>query len=1021
MSELNQEDEEFKQLAPIVAQGEDALRLYDEAVKTTDNSHKSLRTQLREGREELVRLEQQNKSTSKEYIELEKNVAKLTDEFSDQQQRIRILASDTKLLDFGKGAITAATSAFQAYTAISILAGDESEELQKKTMQLFAAMQLLQALEQLSNLTRREGVLGTLAQSAAQSAYTAVVGASTGALKVFRLALAATGIGAAIAAIAFLVIKLKEMRDAQKEASERQKLLIDINNKAAESYAGQVVKLEQIRIKLKDLSIPESERIKLAKEYNKTADEGNKLDLKQIDNIDLLNSAIDRQIAKIKERALAQAANNVLTEKATEFFKAQTEVITKFPALDVAEETINKVVEQYKKGTLDLSQFTRQQQQQFTAALLSGDLQRFLNLRSEYNKLAKQVAQLTTVEGLTGGGDKTKSPISAIENVFEQERQKQKEKLAELLRKSVEDEQTIRAEFEQQLITEKQRIDNLLKDKKLTKPQAETLKIEAAKINTTELDKALEDFRKKVADAREKLNDELRDLQNKAIQDSLNLLNDEFQRRAALIDLNEKEEIENAKEALDDRLKALDFDRLLIGEEEYQRLRALTVANGEQAILNIEGRAARERQNLSADIFKRSLEVTEQILDEQLTQLDEQTAEKIRAQKRLLDLGQINFDQFQKALTKIQKDEKAKRDKLRLDELKAELDAINARLQATQSPEEKDQLQTRQRSVRKEIADIESKVETEDPNANKKEQLTAYVESIGQLTDAVISFWQKANEAEQKALDKSIEIQQKRVDAAQKIAERGNAQYLKEEEDRLQELEVKRENAARRQLAIDAALQASQILVAITGAVAKIATPGIGIAETIGAMAVIIGSLATGYGLVKSLQGNQPKLAEGTTYVYHPTAPKGKDKIPAWLDEGEAVFPAETNRDYKPSVEAIYHGKVPPKVMNEFVQNYVTNKSDNVHKFASTVHKVERAPEVNIERIKETNEKHISHESKLASIVSDQNKLIAENNDLQRQTLRAMKSMSVSASIDRNGVAIAVNEYIEQMQLDKLK
>jgi len=55
----------------------------------------------------------------------------------------------------------------------------------------------------------------------------------------------------------------------------------------------------------------------------------------------------------------------------------------------------------------------------------------------------------------------------------------------------------------------------------------------------------------------------------------------------------------------------------------------------------------------------------------------------------------------------------------------------------------------------------------------------------------------------------------------------------------------------------------------------------------------------------------------------------------------------------------------------------------------------------------------------MAVVLGEQNKLIQENNDLQRQTLRAMKSMSVSANIDRDGVAVMVNEYIQQMNIDK--
>lgn len=1000
LSQFNEESDEFKQLKPIVDEAKGALQLYDDATKKAGESTVSLRTQIRQGRDELVRMAEAGKENTKEYAELELRVAKLTDAYADQQQRIRTLASDTRLLDFGKASITAATSAFQAYTSVAILVGDENEELQKKTMQLFAAMQLLTSIEQVSNLVRREGIIGTNLQAAAQATYTAVVGASTGALKAFRLALLGTGIGAVIVGIGFLVYKLQQLKEEQEEAGERQKILTEINTKAAESYAGEVVRLEQIRTKLENLSTPQKERIRLAKEYNKSAEEGNKIDLKQIENIDLVNAAIDRQIAKIKERALAKAAENVLTEKATEFFKKQEELRIKFPALDVSDEFLENVFEQYKAGTLKLEQFTRQQRDQFVAAIVRGDIQTYLRLRSEFNTLSKRVAGITTVEGLTtgggGGGDKQ------TENVFEQERQKQRERLAELNRQAVEDERTIRAQFEQQLITEKKRIDDLLKDKKLTKPQAETLKIEAAKINTVELDKSLEDFRKKIADARKKLNDEIRDLQQKSIEDSLNLIRDEFERRKQLIDFNEAKEIEDAKKNVQERLDALETDRLLLGEENYQRARADIVSNGELQIANIERAAAQERIDLSADTFRRSLE---QILDEQLTQLDEATAAKILEQKNLLASGAINYEQFQKALTKIQKDEKAQRDKVRLQELQQELDAINSRLEIVTDAAEKEELEAKQRELRRQVATINS--ETPPPPEGKKQTdtITDYANSIGQLTDAVIGFWQKANEEEAKALDRSISLQEKRVEAAQRIADRGNAEYLKQEEDRLNELNVQRENAARKQLGIDAALQASQLLVGITGAIAKIST-GIGAAEAIAEIAIIVGALATGYGLVKSLQGNQPRLAEGTTYVRRGKNPAGRDTIPAWLDEGEAVISADKNKDYHPTIQAIHDRKISPKLINDFVRGHAQKV-------------ISQPIQPNYEKFKQVAETKTTHDSKVAGLLNEQNKLLRENNDLNRLILR--KQVRVENNIDRNGIATAVSEYLEEKELDKYR
>jgi hypothetical protein len=1067
LSEMNQESEEFKALAPAVEAGKKALADYDAAAESAGQSTVSLRTQIRQGREELVKMEQAGKANSKEYFELEKRVASLTDAYGDQQQRIKILASDTKALDFGKGAITAATAAFSAYTSVAVLVGDQNEELQKKTLQLFAAMQLLQSLEQLSNLTRREGVLATLAQSGAQAAYTAVVGASTGVLKGFKLALAGTGIGIAIAAITGLVIAYQKLGEASKEAAAEQKAQTEIGQAAASSFAAEVVHLDLIKTKLNDVTISQKQRTALAKEYNKTAEEGNKIDLKQIDNIALINKAIDTQIAKIKERALARAAETVIAQKAEEVFKIQAEISAKSPVLDVnqraatarlqveqktLDDRANQVVANRAKilgikpvTTNEILALTGLSDEQINAGAKNSeklkllqdastrDQLRAINLRKQ-QIAAENVGTSSELRGLFDSLDTAQDALnnalkfgvdfitveslfkeggSKIENVFIQERDRLLAKIAELRRSEETGIKQINDEFAAKLTVEQNRIAQLLKEQKLTQPQADILVKLAVTANQTELNKALADFNKKVLDAREKLNDDLRKLQSQTTEDTLNLIQDEFERRKQLIDFNEQQELADQKEFTDDRLAALDLDRLLIGEETYQRVKAGIIEAGEQNSLNILARFAAQRKDLAADIFKQSLDAIGSGLDIGLIFRDENLANEVRdAANRFLQ-GKINYEQFQKELTAIQRREEGiRRDAVLSNQRSelAELDRHIASILDRTSAEYKELIRLRNdlrakiASGEKEDAIKDAEDKNTDPNKRKVDSLNEYTQSISQLADSVIAFWQKANEAESAALDRSISLQEKRVDAAIRIAERGNAAYLKQEEDRLKELQIQKENAARKELAINAALQASQLLVAITGAVAKIADPVTGPAEVIGSIAIIVSSLAAGYALVKSLQNNQPKFAKGDTYVRRGNNPSGVDTIPAWLNEGEAVIPTETNKKYHPAIRAIYDEKIPAEDINNFVKNY---------------HAVKGVPRVNYDRIKESAELSTTHDGRMSVALSEQNKLILENNELQRMTLRAMKNMAVSATIDRDGVAISVNEYIHQMNLNK--
>lgn len=1069
LRQLDPATEEFKQLAPIVEQGKKALQEYDQAASSSGEATQSLRTQIRLGRDELVRLEEQGKGNTKEYIELEKRVAKLTDAFQDQQQRIRILASDTKLLDFGKGAITAATSAFQAYTAVSILAGDESEELQKKTMQLFAAMQLLQSLEQLSNLTRREGVLATLAQSAAQSSYTAVVGASTGALRGFRLALAATGIGAAIAAITFLVIKFNELGKASAEAAARQKALTEIGQEAASSFAAEVTHLDLIKTKLNDLSIPQKERVRLAKEYNKTADESNKIDLKQIDSIAQINKAIDTQIVKIKERALARAAETVIAQKAEAVFRLQAEIAAKSPEVDpnqaattkrlqaeqkVLDDRLNTLIQNRTKvlgikpiSTGEILALSGLSDEQIEAGAKNSDKLKILldkatrdqvrdinlkrnqiatagqgineELRGLFDDLNKAEADLQaslkfgadfiTIDSLFKQG---KLDTKSVENIFAQKLRELQAKLAEVTAKSFESEGTIRAQFTASLQKEIAALNDLVKDKKLTGAQAEILIQLTTRINDVQLNEALNQFNKKVTDARNKLNEELITLQLQNTEESIQLLQDEFERRGQLIDFNEREAIRETERNTAERLAALEEQRDLIGEQVYQDAKNRIVQAGEDAQTNIIIQASQDRQQLAADSFRDSLQLFERMISEADLLDDQDSAKKIRELSNQFLRQKITFEQFQKELEKIEKDYEAKKRNRDLNIYKDELTALDIQIARTEDKTSKHYQELLR--LRDDLAKKIAAKETEDAVKDAEDQNEAtprpvstivdYANSIGQLTDSIVQFWQAANDAETAALDRSIALQERRVDAAQRIAERGNAQYLKAEEDRLRELELARENAARRQLAIDAALQASQVLVGITGAIAKIATPGIGIAETIGAIAVIVGALATGYGIVKSLQGVQPRLFKGTKYLEREGHPSGRDTIPAMLNEGEAVIPTDVNKKYHPAISAIYDKKIPPDVINNFVKNY---------------HTIKPVPQPNYQRIKEAAEINVSHDGKMAVVMSEQNRLIQENNDLQRQTLRAMKAMGINLNIDKNGLALSVMEVAEKIKIDQ--
>lgn len=1009
MAGMNQESEEFKTLQPIVNGAKDSLASFEDVAAKTGQTTLSLRSQIRQGREELVRLEQAGEGTSKTYIELEKNVARLTDEFGDQQERIKVLASDTRLLDFGKAAITSATSAFQAYTSVSILAGGASEELQKKTLQLFAAMQLLTSLEQLANTVKRGGVISTNLQSAAQATYTAVVGASTGALRAFRLALLGTGIGAAIIGIAALVIKWKEYSDATREAEENQKLLNEVVQEANQDAGKQIADLKILTQAAQDNSLTMKERLAavtaLQKEF---PDYFGNLSQEAILTGDITEQT-NALTLSIQAAARARAAKGKIDKIEADrldlqFKSAQVNTDLEKAALDKqaadrkdSRDAEARGLEQF--GAITKAQQLRQQQEDIKAK--DASLQRqedFLTKFVGLDKIAK------TVED-KGKGEADKK-VAAIQNEFARKKAELDARLAALTRQEADNESKIRVDFAARLAKEQLEIQALLNAKKVTPAQAEILKAENVTINNVELDKALSDLNKKITDARKKLNDEISDLQQKAALDSINLIQDEFDRRAQLIEFNEKKQLDDSKQNTDNRLAALDLQRLLIGEQAYQDDKNAIIANGEQESLNIIARANQERQDLAADSFDSLLSNLQNGLEERDVQAAETLATQLQEERVKLNEGLISRKQFEENVNAITRAAVAYRANLRRIELNQELDAIKVSLEASDDAKVIENLKKRALKIRAALAELDTADATaKDGDQNTKEKtdtVQQYAEAIGSLAQSIVGFWQKANEAEAAALDRSIALQEQRVDAAQRIAERGNAQYLKAETDRLKELQVARENAARRDLAINAALQASQLLVGITGAISKIATPGVGIAETIGAIAVIVASLASGFALARSLQGNQPKLAKGTKRVRRDGAPAGTDTIAAWLNEDEAVIPAHRNKAYHPAVEAIYDGTIPAEHLNNFVRTY---------------HRIRKAPSPNYDRIREAAEMHVSQDGRLAGLLTEHSALLKENNDLQRKILG--KKVHIEQKMDRDGLSQAVTEFMDQKEKDK--
>lgn len=186
----------------------------NKAIDAQNNKAKSLTGQLRAYREQLSRLEQEGKETTQEFNNIAVAAARLEDQIGDTRERVRVLASDTFKFDAAIDATQQLAAGFSIVQGATALFADDSEELQEAIAKTNAALAILNGLQQVNAFVTGQSAAKLALISAGQSAYTFVVGASTGALKAFRIALAATGVGLLVIGLSALIENFDKVKQA---------------------------------------------------------------------------------------------------------------------------------------------------------------------------------------------------------------------------------------------------------------------------------------------------------------------------------------------------------------------------------------------------------------------------------------------------------------------------------------------------------------------------------------------------------------------------------------------------------------------------------------------------------------------------------------------------------------------------------------------------------------------------------------------------------------------------------------
>ena len=245
-----------KQLGEAIDKGVVATQKMATETEKMAGKMKSYKAQIAELKAVLPTL------SGEEYVKAQAKLANLTDAMGDQQAQIKLLESDTRALDTTMQGLQLGVGVFAGLQGASALFGEQSADVEKALLKVNGAMAVLQSLQAIQNtldtesgfvnsvklywkqlfvketikeavvtevsvaaqetdiLVKEQSTIASKAAAAGQAIYSFAVGASTGALRIFKLALAATGIGVAILALGLLVANFDKIKKAIMENSE---------------------------------------------------------------------------------------------------------------------------------------------------------------------------------------------------------------------------------------------------------------------------------------------------------------------------------------------------------------------------------------------------------------------------------------------------------------------------------------------------------------------------------------------------------------------------------------------------------------------------------------------------------------------------------------------------------------------------------------------------------------------------------------------------------------------------------
>lgn len=406
--------------ADQLLQEEKALKKQKETAEKNVSTQISLRTQLRNVREELALLEANGQRGTEAFKKLQQEAGRLTDAIGDATTQARIFSHDNRGLQGMISGLSGVVGAFSAAQGAVALFAGENENLQKVMLKVQSLMSITIGLQQVANTINKDSafMLTTVAKAkellaAATNKLTIALGGSTIAAKALMATLT---LGLSVA-ITVIIAALSKLQSKQAEAKKAQE---EFNKKVSEAAGKPVAAYRALQTEWISLSGSLKEREKWVQN---NADKFKELgfsvrDAKEAEELLVSNSS--KFVEAMMLRAKAAATSELAIEKYKAVIEAQNKLDATPKAYVSKKGTYTDGYGVKRKGTV-LEKSDTWKEAEETLEKAEAEYNKLINLQVNFTQQEKQIlAQIGNQAGqiIAGSVEAAEKELARLQELY---------------------------------------------------------------------------------------------------------------------------------------------------------------------------------------------------------------------------------------------------------------------------------------------------------------------------------------------------------------------------------------------------------------------------------------------------------------------------------------------------------------------------------------------------------------------------------------------------------------------------